>query len=94
MIDRVKLNFLMLVSVWLGFSVVLNAEKEADTQPVVGPKNGSLVIMGGGGKDRAFGKVFRKFVELAGGKEAHIVIVPTAASSSPTHDYSNSLSAR
>ena len=61
-----------------------------DNEPVVGPKNGSLVIMGGGGKDRTFPQVFAHFVKLAGGKNARIIIVPTAASSSPNHDYQQS----
>ncbi|NNC88199.1 MAG: cyanophycinase [Akkermansiaceae bacterium] len=44
-----------------------------------GPAKGSLVIMGGGGPDRKFPEIFAKFVELAGGKKARLVIVPTAA---------------
>jgi cyanophycinase len=59
---------------------------------MVGPKNGSLVIMGGGGKDRTFPQVFAHFIKLAGGKDARIVIVPTAASSSPDHNYQHSWS--
>jgi len=43
--------------------------------------------MGGGGKDRTFEQVFSKFVELAGGKNARIIIVPTAASSDPDFNY-------
>lgn len=58
--------------------------------PVVGPERGSLIIMGGGGRDHTFPQVFRRFVELAGGKEARIVVVTTAASSSPDHDYTRS----
>lgn len=44
-------------------------------QVVVGPANGALVIMGGGpgGRD-----VIQRFVELAGGPTAHIVVIPTA----------------
>ncbi|MDE0594231.1 MAG: cyanophycinase [Roseibacillus sp.] len=59
---------------------------------VVGPQKGSLVIMGGGGKTTA--QVFGKFIELAGGKKAHIVIVPTASSSNPNHNYERSWSAK
>lgn len=62
--------------------------------PVVGPANGKLVIMGGGGPDRTFPEVFGKFVELAGGAEARLVIVTTAASSSPDFDYQRSSAAR
>jgi cyanophycinase len=69
-----------------------SAHSEEPTQPIVGPKNGSLVIMGGGGKDRTFPQVFAHFIKLAGGKDARIVIVPTAASSSPDHNYQRSWS--
>lgn len=65
-----------------------------DTPPAIGPRKGSLVIMGGGGKDRTFEQIFSRFVELAGGKNARIVIIPTAASSSPDYPYFNSGAAR
>lgn len=68
------------------------AHSEEPNQAIVGPKNGSLVIMGGGGKDRTFPQVFAHFIKLAGGKDARIVIVPTAASSSPDHNYQHSWS--
>jgi cyanophycinase len=41
----------------------------------VGPAAGSLVIVGGGMTDRS---IPQRFVELAGGEEARIVVVPTA----------------
>jgi cyanophycinase len=41
----------------------------------VGPANGSLVIVGGGMQDPG---ILRRFVELAGGPGAPIVIIPTA----------------
>ena len=49
---------------------------------VVGPANGSLVIMGGGpgGDD-----VIRRFIELSGGPDARIVVIPTAGGN-PTYD--------
>lgn len=40
-----------------------------------GPANGSLVIAGGGLRDRA---VFERFMDLAGGPDAPIVVIPTA----------------
>ncbi|MDZ4675329.1 MAG: cyanophycinase [Gemmatimonadota bacterium] len=51
---------------------------------VVGPARGSLVIMGGGpgGRD-----VLEKFIELAGGPDAPIVVIPTAGGN-PTYDAS------
>lgn len=69
-----------------------SAHSKEQPQPIVGPKNGSLVIMGGGGKDRTFPQIFAHFIKLAGGKDARIVIVPTAVSSSPDHNYQRSWS--
>jgi cyanophycinase len=48
--------------------------------PMLGPievKNGSLVIVGGGGMPQP---IIDRFVELAGGKSARIVVLPTAVS--------------
>lgn len=77
-----------LLSLLLTFQVAAAPPQE----PIVGPKSGSLVIMGGGGKDQTFPEVFAKFVELAGGQKAEIVIVPTAASSDPDFHYQRSWS--
>lgn len=41
----------------------------------IGPKNGSLVIVGGGSLDDA---IWQRFIDLAGGANAKIVIIPTA----------------
>jgi cyanophycinase len=78
----------------LSFLLFTAALAEEPRKPKVGPENGSLVIMGGGGKDRTFPEVFAKFVELAGGEEAEIVMIPTAASSDPGYDYERSWGAK
>lgn len=70
------------------------AKAKETSKPVVGPVKGALVIMGGGGKDRTYPQVFKKFVELAGGEKARIVVVPTAASSDPNFDYLRSSAVR
>ncbi len=44
----------------------------------IGPKNGSLVIVGGGGVGS---EIWDKFLELAGGRDALIVMIPTAGGS-------------
>lgn len=44
--------------------------------PVVGPPHGSLVVAGGGELDR---EVWERFILLAGGEDAKIVVIPTAA---------------
>lgn len=46
------------------------------TSPTTGPASGSLVVAGGNVKDAA---VIQRFLELAGGPGARIVVVPTAA---------------
>ena len=43
----------------------------------IGPRRGSLVIAGGGGRLREAG-ILRRFLELAGGPHANIVVIPTA----------------
>ncbi|MCX8238021.1 MAG: cyanophycinase [Akkermansiaceae bacterium] len=73
-------------------SCILTAPGEKPSPHVVGPKNGTLVIMGGGGRDQTFPQIFKEFVKLAGGKQASIVIIPTAASSDPNHNYRRSWS--
>lgn len=49
-------------------------------EPVVGPAKGALVIVGGGGKS---GAIFERFIELAGGAQSRIVVVPTAEEGEP-----------
>ncbi len=56
-----------------------------------GPERGTLVIVGGGDRDFL---VFRQFVELAGGKNAKLVVIPTASSSNPDYDYMANSAAR
>ncbi|MCL4807438.1 MAG: cyanophycinase [Thermoanaerobaculia bacterium] len=48
------------------------------------PTKGHLVLIGGGDKPP---EVMRKFVELAGGKDAPIVAIPTASSEPDAADY-------
>ena len=48
------------------------------------PSTGHLVLIGGGDKPA---DAMRKFVELAGGKDAPIVVIPTASSEADAADY-------
>jgi len=53
-------------------------EKQLATPPqtsTIGPARGTLLIVGGGGKDPG---IMRKFLELSGGDKAVIAVVPTA----------------
>lgn len=63
---------------------VANAEQAQTT----GPENGTLLIAGGGsGHPKHLKTILDRFIELAGGKEARIIVIPTAASSSPDYAY-------
>ncbi len=48
---------------------------DADPPTAVGPMRGSLVVVGGGQLGR---EIVRRFVELAGGRDAEVVVIPTA----------------
>jgi len=50
----------------------------------IGPANGSLVIVGGALKDQT---IIKTFLDLAGGPEANIVIIPTAGTGDEYNDY-------
>ena len=57
-----------------GFGELWSAEPAT---PVVGPAQGTVVVAGGG----ILGpEIWERFVELAGGRDARIVVIPTAAS--------------
>jgi cyanophycinase len=51
-----------------------------DASTAVGPKEGSLVIVGGG---QVGPEIVKRFVTLAGGKDAETVVIPTAAQNDP-----------
>lgn len=50
----------------------------------IGPAKGSLVIVGGGLRDQA---IVKRFLELAGGADAPIVVIPTAGEDDDYGDY-------
>jgi len=52
--------------------------------PLVGPENGSLVIVGGA---LSSPEIYRRFLELAGGPDAHIVMIPTAGGAEEYDQY-------
>ncbi|MFT4557638.1 MAG: cyanophycinase [Porticoccaceae bacterium] len=60
-------------------------------EKTTGPEKGALVIVGGGDRDSA---MFRHFVKLAGGKDAKLVVIPTASSVDPEFDYAGHRSAK
>lgn len=67
---------LAFISFAAGFAVSFAAE--------VGPDRGTLVIVGGGGD---IDPILHRFVELAGGKQAPIVVIPTAGGAESYDDF-------
>ena len=57
-----------------------NPRADPPAATAVGPKQGSLVVVGGGQNGP---EIIEKFVSLAGGKDAEVVVVPTAAENDP-----------
>jgi cyanophycinase len=67
-----KKIYLLLILV-LGFANLQG--QDSDNDKTTGPANGSLVIVGGAMKSDA---IINRFIELAGGMDAAIVVIPTA----------------
>ena len=61
--------------VLLALLTILTCGRDIAAQQV-GPANGSLVIVGGAMRDRA---IVERFLHLAGGPDAPVVVIPTAA---------------
>jgi cyanophycinase len=57
-----------------------NTAPTASPSTGVGPREGSLVIVGGG---QLGPEIIKRFVTLAGGKDAEVVVIPTAAENDP-----------
>lgn len=52
-------------------------------RPCVGPRRGTILAAGGGDLGR---EIYRRFLSLAGGPEARIVLIPTAGAEDGSHD--------
>ena len=59
------------------------AASQACERPCVGPKHGAIIAAGGGVLDAS---IYRRFVKLAGGSNAKIVLIPTAGARYGSHD--------
>lgn len=66
--------------IWLTCVLVVSAAHAQE----VGPKRGALVIVGGAMKDTA---IMERFIELAGGRKAPIVVIPTAGDGDDYDDF-------
>ena len=69
-------NKLSMVPTALTIALFMAAPLLAQDAPEYGPAKGTLLIVGGGPLEGS--GIFEKFIELAGGKNAKFVIVPTA----------------
>ena len=72
----------LLTALGMGGGIPDVAAQSCD-RPCVGPPGGAIVAAGGGELDNG---IYRRFVELAGGAEARIVLIPTAGTQYGSHD--------
>ncbi len=71
---RIRYNFIFLMII--SFVIIQNLNgQNANNVITQGPKNGSLVVVGGG---KVGDEILRRFIDLAGGIDREFVIVPTA----------------
>lgn len=63
-------------ALWFSVAALASATAAPAQAPEYGPPNGTLLIVGGGNLTGS--GIYEKFIELAGGPSAKIVVVPTA----------------
>ncbi len=80
-------NRLLVVSL-ASVAILISAAVAQQETPEVGPPNGSLVIVGGAMRDP---QIMERFLQLAGGPEAPIVVIPTAGGRESYDEYSSGL---
>lgn len=70
-------NSLFSLIIYFVFSILFTAGAQNNLQSnfTTGPEKGTLVIVGGGSLDHV---ILQRFIELAGGPDAAIVVIPTA----------------
>lgn len=66
-----KKSYLLLVLI-----LILSNLQSQNSHQNIGPENGTLVIVGGAMKSDS---IINRFIKLAGGLDAHIVVIPTAS---------------
>jgi len=67
-----------------------SAQIQNGLPPQVGPERGSLVVVGGAMRSP---EIYQRFIELAGGPDAHIVLVPTAGGAEEYDEFYQGLNA-
>jgi cyanophycinase len=78
------------LAVLLPAPALLSAQQMEAGPPKVGPEHGSLVVVGGNLHDPA---IYARFIELAGGPDAPIVMIPTAGGGEEYDDFYQGLNA-
>ena len=62
---------------------VSTASAQACSRPCVGPRRGAVLAAGGG---ELGSEIYARFLALAGGAGAHVVLIPTAGAEEGSHD--------
>lgn len=73
-----KKKYYMIILTFVLTIGMLQGQNAGEDNISVGPVKGTLVLVGGGGRCNA---ILSTFIELAGGNDAPIVVIPTAAGS-------------
>ena len=82
---------LMALSVFVvGAGSGVSAQQQGPPPPQVGPETGSLVVVGGAMQSA---EIYERFIELAGGPDAHIVLIPTAGGAAEYDEFYQGLNA-
>ncbi len=74
----------------LGAAGSAEAQQQQPAPSQVGPANGSLVVVGGAMRSP---EIYERFIRLAGGPDAHIVLVPTAGGAEEYDDFFGGMNA-
>ncbi len=74
-----------IIGLLFGLSFSLYSQEAVDNVYTTGPEKGTLVVVGGGRLDHV---ILERFIELAGGTDAAIVVIPTAGGGNNYNDNS------
>ena len=82
------LSFALVMAFWPAPAVT--QIQQGPPPPEVGPERGSLVIVGGAMRSP---EIYERFIDLAGGPDAHIVLVPTAGGAAEYDEFYQGMNA-
>ena len=75
--------FPLIICLIFGVSKASYSQQSADKIYTTGPEKGTLMVVGGGALDK---KIWQRFIELAGGSNAAIIVIPTAGGKNKYND--------